>query len=27
VVDNSAGILGGIALWEAHHIGVQGMNE
>jgi len=27
VVDNTAGILGGIALWEAHHIGVQGVDE
>ncbi len=24
VVDNKAGILGGIKLWEAHHIGVEG---
>jgi polyphosphate glucokinase len=27
VVDNSAGILGGIALWEAHHIGLTGLSE
>lgn len=27
VVDNAAGILGGIALWEEHHVGVRGMDE
>jgi len=26
VVDNSAGILGGIKLWEDHHIGVRGQD-
>jgi hypothetical protein len=24
VVDNSAGILGGIKLWEGQHVGVEG---
>jgi len=24
VVDNKAGILGGIKLWDAHHVGVEG---
>ena len=27
VVDNKAGILGGIKLWDAHHIGVEGESQ
>ena len=27
VVDNKAGILGGIKLWDAHHIGVEGRTQ
>jgi polyphosphate glucokinase len=27
VVDNKAGILGGIKLWDAHHVGVEGAPE
>jgi polyphosphate glucokinase len=27
VVDNKAGILGGIKLWEAHHVGVEGVAQ
>ncbi len=27
VVDNKAGILGGIKLWEAHHVGVEGGSQ